>query len=393
LPAENNRLVKITDHSVNRTYIEFRVKNAWYFDTSNPADGYIDLIKVEFDFDFSQYGEFVEFESDIKKLFVKEFNKEFELPASRKFNKITVDDIKDISHNSLKISVSQDTAKVSVKTSTGDEDKFLMNYRHPLQNNDTLGIHAYGNFEIKDSIAPIIIRGYYSPAALERNGAEIVDTLYIWFSEPLSYCDISKETIGAKSSPNREYYFNIEPATISGDSVKISVKFDDAGIIPQNGDSIRIEGDFSISDNNGVTQKLRTIYAPLRVGEYMSDYEILIYPSIYVPNDGQTNPVIEKFGNPAEATNLAVIVKTVGKRVTTAKLSGNITVLDGLGNVITEKTEFVQANKEGVIIWTWDGKNKRARIVAPGVYQALIQVNNETNNKTDLFLRKIGIKK
>jgi hypothetical protein len=394
LPLEINKWVPITD---NFNYIELKIKKAAYFNTSNPADGYVDLIIAEFDFDKSYFDELSGY---IAKVVVANFNENnAALLEYRKFGKITENDVK-LSQNLLEIRVSQNKDSIIAMTGTNPAaDVILFNGKTKLL--DSIGIIASGRIAIDDNIAPVITKAYYSPMTLESDTADIVDTLYLYFSEMLS-CDVSKEAmIPFSKSDNREYSFNFETVRAYRDSiVKVLVIWDSASIIPAEGDSIRIEGGRAIADIMGISQNINTVRVPLTVGKYHSNYSISIYPNPYTPTGGfettsddklVRNPAIDKWGNPADAANMAIIVKPVGKRVVAQKLTANITVIDGLGNTIVEKSEFSQGRENEVIIWTWDGKNKRKRIVGAGTYQAIISVSNEI--ETNVYMRKIGIKK
>jgi hypothetical protein len=373
------------------------VKNAWYFDDSNPADGYIDRIKVEFEFDFSEYSEFKfsDFVPHIENI-VKD---KFTLPSARKF---TVKSVDVIDNTSLKISVLQDTANVDVKTSVDNSDKFTVQSNFIHKFNDTLQIRAVGQFEIKDSVAPIITRGLYSPMTLEEDTDEVIDTLTIYFSEPLSR-SVSKQAIGAYSfTEKRNYDFNFDQIFATDDKIKVLVKPDRQSVLPGEDDSIRIEGDFSeITDKNNVSQKIKTVWVPLDVGTYAGNYDVSIYPNPYSPNgefettDRRTkkNPLVEKWGNSSQANSLAVVIKPVGQRGSMKKsLTANISIFDALGNTIVENEKFSQG-KQDVLIWTWSGKNKRGRIVGSGTYLAIIQITDKTENHSVSISRKIGIKR
>ncbi|MCL1947421.1 MAG: hypothetical protein FWF51_09800 [Chitinivibrionia bacterium] len=374
--------------------IDFKVKSAAYFDISNPADGKIDLIKVRFDFDFSRYGDFDEqFKSGVKNLVANGFI----LPNERMFNKITENDVTVISSNLLEISVSQNI-NAEVKTSVEDYDKIIAK-NMKIEREDKFINLAQESFSIEDSIAPIITQGRYSPMVVKNDGDEIIDTLDVYFSEIIS-CNVAKEAIKALRTANgSEYYFDFENTRVQDDYARFLVRAN-INALPEERDSIRIEGDKDIRDAQRNLQAVNTVWAPLGVGKYQSDFDVIIYPNPYAPNgnfattDGKKdrNPVIEEYGHFAEASNLAVIVKAKGQRTLTQELSGNITILDALGNTIVEDKEFSQG-KDGVLIWTWNGKNKHGRTVGAGTYQALISVTDKTENYTVLYSRKIGIKK
>ena len=385
-PLSYNNWVSISDHwepMLEPRYIEFNVKSAAYFNRIVPADGYVDLIRVEFEINS-------DINSDVSEEMIKKIaEKGFLFPECRMFNEIS--DIKVIG-NIIEISISQNKDRIAAKTSVSGE---MLAVNTTIYISDTLGISASGTIPILDSIAPIITRGLFLPMQIKNESDEIIDTLTVYFSERVS-CAVAKEAIRAWSvSKNTDYGFEFETRQVNANSVTLLVKGDMLAVLPRNGDYIRIDGNFGIIDSAGVRQEVKTIWAPLEVGRYRQNYVISIYPNPYAPvgNKSKTNPVIEKWGNPDEANKMAVIVKPIGKRVEVLQLSGNIRVIDAVGNIVVEKESFEQGRiGDGAIIWTWDAKNTRKRNVGAGAYYAIIEITDETQSETQTVLRKIGIK-
>ncbi|MDR0303737.1 MAG: hypothetical protein LBH98_03075 [Chitinispirillales bacterium] len=401
-------------------YTELKINSAAYFDISNPANGYVDLIKI--DFDFGPDGNLdPRYVSDVTEI----MEKGLLLPQNRHFKPFTANNVNVVSPRLLEISLSQDTTKVLAKTSVDESDNIHIEYKHKVkpQNGliDTLGILASGSENINDSIAPIITMARFSPMNVQSdNVKKITDTLYVWFSEPIK--NITNIEIQAFSavSPSRNhskysFKFNeIWRTKDGGDSVGmflIDYNAGDtlpigksAGIEP---DSIRIEGGFDLSDYAGNSHQwdTNTIYAEIRVGKYDYSYDIKIYPNPYNTSSGKfnttngivdKNPVIEKFLPNKKATDMAVLVAPLGHRAgggATSVLSGRISVLDPLGNKIIDNEKFDIGNDGITLIWTWNGKNKNGRIIGAGLYKAIIRITNETEKETKELLEKIGIGK
>ena len=358
--------------------IDFNIKSAAYFDTSSIADGYIDLIKVEFEFDFDSYGEFTfdDFIPDVKKFFVKDFNEFFELPQSRMFNDLTLNDIKEVKRGTLEISVSQDKDKAEVKTFVDNEDKLVMDYFHKF--NDTLQINAHANLKINDSVAPIITKAEFKPMSVkcDTKDEDITDTLYIHFSEPLQKKSVfSRDAIMIEQS---NALFDFGDVYAAGEAiVKIEIKGMRA--LPVKNDLIRIEGlSFNgITDAAGISQENTTVWAPLYVSSPESPYDISVYPNPYKVNASK---------------GLDVVVKPCKNRGNLENnLYGKITILDALGNKIVNGETLVEKN--GVLLWTWYGKNSYGRTVGAGTYLAIITITGETNEEPETRLQMIGIKK
>lgn len=361
-------------------FISFSLKKAAYFDTNNPADGYIDLITAEYKFD-----------TDADEDAIKAIAEKFVLNENRKFSKIKATDINvNLTEKSLEIKVFQNKDSVSVKTDIDNNDKISLIDSSKVS--DTLGFLANINIPIDDSIAPIITKGRFGPMRVESDDTEIIDTLEIWFSEKVSG-RITKEMLKAlKFSNNAEYEISIDEQYANNDDfVKFLVKFDALSDLPEPSDSIRIE--YGVSDNKRNEQKVKTIWAPLEIGKYIYSYNIMIYPNPYSPNnpvfDGNDyNPALENYyGN---SKNMAVIIKPFGNRKLVGELSGKIVILDNIGNKIVDSNEF--DFKNGALIWSWSGKNSRKRNVGAGLYQAIIQINNESANQSQTISKKIGIR-
>jgi len=408
---EKNRRVKIDYFR----YIEIKIQSAAYLDVSNPADGYIDEIKI--DFNFGEDGKLnPKFVPDIKNLLAQKGTTT--LPEKRYFSEIKADDIDVFAEHSLKIQVSQDRKKVKVPRTYTDKDD-IISFNGRIKTADTLGIYVEKEkFYIDDEIAPVITRARFNPMQIESGDVEkITDTLYLHFSEPIqNVTSVEIKAFDAKS-PSRNYplyrfkFNEIRCLPNPADSVaQFLIDYTEGDTLPVRNetepDSIRIAGGEGIYDFAGNPQNTNTVYVEIEVGRYSFSYDVKIYPNPYY-NDPSTNkfdtkggmvdknPAIEKYLNGENSTDMAVVVKPIGDRSgggNLTDLSGRIFVLDQLGNKLVDGGEFKQG-RDGVLIWTWDGKNKNRRAVSAGFYQAIIQVTNKTENETKTLQRKIGIKK
>ena len=359
-------------------FVSFNLKKATYFDTSVPADGYIDLITAEFELSSTEINVS---EDEIKKIVEK-----FGFNESRKFNKIKPADIK-ISGNTIEIKVSQDKNNVLAKTDVDKNDVISVEYKTTI---GEIGIFASTkNMPVDDNIAPIITSGKFSPMVIKSDEDEIIDTLRIWFSEKISG-QITKDLIKALSFSNNmaEYEIAIEEQNAKNtDYLEFLVKFNGGNPLPEKDDSIRIQ--YGISDNIGNVQNENTVWAELKVEKYITDYNIMIYPNPYNPGnpnfDGYNyNPALENYYGSSK--DMAIVIKPYGNRKLTRELSGQMVIFDHLGHKIATKDfEFIN----GALIGRWDGKNIQKRNVGSGAYQTIIQINDE---EPKTILKRIGIK-
>jgi len=294
------------------------------------------------------------------------------LPAIREFNPITASNIT-ITGNSIEIAVSQKKVeRFSANTSVNIDDNLTIDAKADIF--DTVSISAKGIFPIADSIAPIITRAVFEPMEITNDTMKIIDTLKLWFSEPLKNF-VKKEALSLISG--KKFEFN--NTSIGSNYVAIPIAYNETGsYLPVNGeDSIRIEGGFEITDAKGVTQGINTIWIPLEVGKYKQNYEILVYPNPYIlSKDDKVSVVVRPIKSRGEKKQI--------------DLSGNITIIDPLGNNIVDTDKFTNDGKD--LVWSWKGKNSRKRNVGSGTYQAIIQITNDADKDTKTYLKKIGVK-
>jgi hypothetical protein len=414
-PLEDNRWVKIDDGTITKKPININIKKAWYFDTSDSADGFIDVIKVEFEFTGSgvdnAYGKY---SSDFKKMFEKD---RIKLNDDRH---LTVESVDFTSDNSLEIKVSQNKGEFFVadpdhghiynpKTFVDDKDE-LSFLGSAVSINEEWEIPVpKGSVKIEDKIAPVITKASFRPMRIERAGEDIIDTLVVYFSEKINLSDIKRikdDAFRVKSDRfSYDYNFEFDENHIdlwnNNDSAfAFYVKYESGNTLPDEGDSIRIMGGLNINvvdrEGNSHGRDTNTVYAPIKVFEFKTLYNVGIYPNPYVndpssKNFERNNPVIKKYLGEEDASKLAVIVSPIagGDRPTggnQTSLSGRISVLDYLGNKIVNNEEFT--GKDGILIWTWDGKNKNKRAVGAGIYHVIMVINGEKQPSYKIGIRR-----
>ena len=373
---ENNKRVEIK----YLRFITLNIESAAYFDTSYPRDGYIDSINVRFGLATSD-GQFAE---TIRQIVMAN---EFELPRNRHFtkNNATVN----MANGSIGIRVSQNRGSVPVPvTSVSSTDDVITVTTPQIRNaGDTLRILLSSGRQIDDSIAPVITAAHFAPMFMKDDDDVIVDTLIVRFSERVTG-HVAKEMLRAfKFSTDAEYVIDFEDRNVNSDVAHFLLRTNEATVLPEEGDSIRIES--GISDGRNL-QNVKTVWVPITIGKTTYVYNLTIYPNPYNPgNFSYKNPITDK-------NNMAVLVRPRGSRKITGELSGSIVILDQLGNKIIDNESFEFRREEGILIWTWDGKNTRGRNVGAGFYQAIIQITNanakEGEKDTQVYLRKIGIR-
>jgi len=360
-------------------FITLNIDSAAYFDTSYPRDGYIDSINVKFRLATNDE----QFAETIRQIVMAN---EFELPRNRHFtkNNATVN----MANGSIGIRVSQDRSSVPVPvTSVSSSDVITVTTPQIRNAGDTLRILLSSGKQIDDSIAPVITAAHFAPMFMKDDDDVIVDTLIVRFSERVTG-HVAKEMLKAfKFSTDAEYVIDFEDRNVNSDVAHLLLRTNEATVLPEEGDSIRIES--GISDGRNL-QNVKTVWVPITIGKTTYVYNLTIYPNPYNPgNFSYENPITDK-------NNMAVLVRPRGSRKITGELSGSIIILDQLGNKIVDNESFEFRREKGILIWTWDGKNTRGRNVGAGFYQAIIQITNanakEGEKDTQVYLRKIGIR-
>jgi len=422
-PFKDNKWIELEDGTITKKKLKIEITNAEYLDTNKTADGFIDLIRVEFKFTSDTIKDPYK---DSK--YLKSFKEMFEGKNRIKLNDdrhFTIGKINFISENLLEIPVSQDTSKFRELEPTGsgsipyyapktdvDDKKDILSFNgDDITVDKDFDVSVPKEVKIKDKIAPVITIAYYYYWNVDGGEKDVIDTLVVKFSEEVNGGDIrslNPEIFNVISPRNGDNIYSpkfgvrkSEHPGLNGDkkTAKFFIEYfeGDDFIVP--GDSIQIVGGHGISDNSGNLQAggTNTVFAPIAVGSLHSTYEITIVPNPYNNSSPQWNGAIDYYGSKNDdgdlvqnATNVAIIAKPKGVREGGEKeiVSSSVTIIDQLGNVVESGRGFNRGQR-GAWIWTWDGKNTKKRAVGAGIYHAIITIND---GETQKYSRKIGIK-
>ncbi|MCL2845710.1 MAG: hypothetical protein FWE23_09745 [Chitinivibrionia bacterium] len=401
LPLENNQWRRIEDETTAVNWIPFEIRYVEFFSyTIPPADGYVDTIRVRFNFDPTEYEGFGNALPDIRRLVAESFNRSLHLDnqTGRRFNSISELNVRIIETDFLSIGVSQDQSAVSARTDIDERDQISLNHTVRSQDFDAIGISVNQSFQPIDRIAPIIERAQFNFMAIKCDDdepTELIDNLVITFSEEVRGT-ITPDMIRMKGADGVYYNIAFDPETnVSGRTITFLVR--NISRLPEVGDEIRIER--GVSDNRGNTQEVNTVWVPIGIGTADVDFDILAFPNPYSPNAMRRNEnyiryLLDNYGISTGRGDMAFVIKPCGGgRKLVGDFSGRITILDGLGNTVVETESFYFNQSKGLLTWTWDGKNPRRRNVGAGAYMAIIAVTFEQNGfpRTQEFRRTIGI--
>ncbi|MCL1947331.1 MAG: hypothetical protein FWF51_09335 [Chitinivibrionia bacterium] len=336
-------------------------------DATTARDGYIDSIKINLGVEVSEAA-------------AKEFAEKVVLSQTRKFkiNDAVVDG------NFVTLAVDEDIESNgkrghSARTSVDSID--LITLEEDLE----IGLLTIekGDIKISDKVAPVILKGIFSPAD------SILDVV---FSE--KGIEFSNENPYAfKDEKGTEYTMTLGNPTLKkggnndGDTDTLRYKVEKVTGIPYplNGDSLQIVKLDVIKDELGNAQ-VETVFAPLELGgAYDKKVEVLIVPQPLTmmgngPKDLDKN-LLKYYGLENESEmqkGVAIVVEAKGPLKEGAN-SGYIKIIDQTGNAVTEKIAFkFHTNKEeGKVVGAavWNGKNTAGRTVGASTYLALYEIS------------------
>ncbi len=239
----------------------YDIVSAAYFETDSRPDGYIDLVKVVVD-------DSLELTEDM----LDKLYQTVTLPAHRNFTYDKDDFI--LTDDGFGIKVSQDK---SANPHTAVDNGDVINIS--LTEFTNVGAILPTDVDVDDSLAPVVYQGWFYPAFVKVDE----DTLDVYFSE-----DVKKP---AKSSPflfcydgnsDSTYDMELEFLKNVNDSVVRFLVHSKEEEYPENGDSLWIEDDGEIKDDNGLEQKKDTKPAPL----YVKAYTYTVVEAYYMDKSG-----------------------------------------------------------------------------------------------------------
>jgi hypothetical protein len=363
----------------------FSVQAAIYYDTDARPDGYIDLIRVTMNttpgtIDFSNLASAVS------------------LPADRYFNTLNAGSFT-ATASGFDISVVQSRTSIpfdQVNTAVDADDKLVISTSTTIGNNSVI---LPASVAIKDSLAPVVVSGLYCPKA-ETNNTSMRDTLIATFSEdvkvpstnqPFRFFDIS----GVLTSG---YSMTLTPlSTTQGKALTFLVDSTEKAY-PQNGDSLWIFGGSNVEDIVSIVQTRDTKLAPLTVKPYPLIITVKVLNPISLSNPGFHNNVINRYKLENDNSGCLVVVEISGHIENTENLSGELDILDVVGNMVKDDIEakyvkyYDKYKKEhNALTMVWDLRNRNSRLVGPATYCGIIVIKND-NTVLEQKRVLIGIK-
>jgi hypothetical protein len=148
---------------------------------------------------------------------------------------------------------------------------------------------------------------------------------------------------------------------------------------PYTGDSLWINSNAGVTDNNGKVQTTGDNHkVPVNVKPIETQWDVTIDKNPYTPQN--------------DSMSVKIVIQNV-KMVQFAQISASGKIYDVLGNCIHvwEKRDFDPTGQSLELDLGWNGCNMQGRLVGSGVYIADINVTSDGKNSSKR--KRIGVKR
>jgi len=299
-----------------------------------------------------------------------------------------------VSGSVLRINLSK-TASFANRIRTSGDMPFTLVYN---PNNPTTKAWPAKQITAKDSAAPVVAKAVLRTGALKKDGKGFnEDTLTVYYSEPLNTGSArlnNAVTLRSSGSKYRDYQPKLRlHGSVAFDNetgfYKASYVLDDEfesdgnpNPYPETGDLLHINEEAGVGD---VHESAPNVQAP----NVQSNKDNKWVPLEIKPS---TNWTAKIKGNPLASGGEAVMNVELSPNVKGAanvKVTAAVTIFDNLGTLVYNE-KIVSTN--GRIVWNWDGRNSKGRLVGTGAYlfRAVCDTDAEGVGR-DVILRTLGV--
>jgi glutamine amidotransferase PdxT len=235
---------------------------------------------------------------------------------------------------------------------------------------------------IADSAGPVAV-----DTAIYYPGVDS-DSVYVTFSEPLASISQMNSPFNLWSITGASTYsLNISNTTLNKKGNKPTYLFNVKSIVsgnnnvkyPYTGDSLWINSNAGVTDNNGKVQTTGDNHkVPVNVKPIETQWDVTIDKNPYTPQN--------------DSMSVKIVIQNV-KMVQFAQISASGKIYDVLGNCIHvwEKRDFDPTGQSLELDLGWNGCNMQGRLVGSGVYIADINVTSDGKNSSKR--KRIGVKR
>jgi hypothetical protein len=343
---------------------------AWYLDQN--ADGFPDVIRV-----IQGKNRFLANETSILK-------NQIWISATNGDRKSTVDTII-LSSQGFDVMLATPPSSSTRFTGVYQNEQLRINAIASLPNGGGISAAAIA---IEDSMAPVIVRGTFTP------GDQLVagdDTLVVVFSENVT--QVQNQTPFRFIDPvlNQTYSMTLTSIKTSNETHTFVVNSITGRESPGVADSIWINENAKVGDVSG---KLQTnpVNHRASLGRGNNNYS---FSAVVCPSPADPRMVIVPTSIQNQITNSPtkgiVVMITSSKPVAGIDtISGKISIYDPLGLPVLKDEKCLVGKSRDKIFYVWDGTNKKGRIVGNGIYSAIVNISVSTGAKSTLKT-KIGV--
>ncbi|MBN1982102.1 MAG: fibro-slime domain-containing protein [Chitinivibrionales bacterium] len=369
----------------------FNLLRAYYLDTDNRPDGYIDLVRIVIDDNIKVA------DSMMQKLI-----QSTALPDHRNFLYSPSDGV--VFENGFGIKVTQDRTKSGDPVTSTDKGRDIVKFTAtPFTG---IGIIKGAELVVEDSLAPVLTKALFGPKYIQKIGQILSDTLWVWLSEAIKKPASLSPFMFYNPRKGVEYTMNLSQP--SGSDNTSFMFFVDSIInlqFPDDGDSIWIKAAKDIPENQGksipditsgaVEDELSNYYKErptkpitMTVRPYRADVEIKISgPQIPIPE------TVKNALNLKNKQGIVTIIQPMGgsKIGNHEKLSYSQHIFDPLGNVVARDLTSQWNDTWGVYTIEWDMTNHMGRRVYNGSFVFIIKHYFEGKYTGKFEKRMVGV--
>lgn len=206
-----------------------------------------------------------------------------------------------------------------------------------------------------DSAAPVISSARLLLGGYDDNWNKFADTLSLVFSEIIHSTDAAPCSLSNSSNSSR-YRFITSSKDVTGKNGKFIIdNYEPSNSLPERADSIWINVNARTSDEGGVSQKNLLNHRVL--------LDIVQPPAIWIFKVGP---------NPVTIPNEEIILRVASKKNIDLKpFNANVNIYDALGSIVSRS---VMINNGKSLMYTWNGRNSKGRLVGEGTYLACVSI-------------------
>jgi len=366
---------------VDVLYGPITIECGYYYD--NNADGYVDSIYVK---------AATEIEGGLTNAHVAEIvQKAITLPAFRSFSVNS----SGVVTGGFFIRVTEDKGHNPYTYITNDDKLIVITYTLSMG-----GEVSGGTLPMYDRVAPLIHWEAKAAYLIDYMDPAKTDTLFIKFSEPVNRVTSTEPFYFLDLDNHANYTVNLADAG-QPEAAKMVFRvtsFSDVDYM-EDGDTVWIKEIDRVCDDQGNFQNNNAnTRRRLYVKRIALPYELIpqaVSPVSYqsitayrVPAEitaviGSELPNLNLQKNPAgEYCGMIIMVvpdpEDIGKFIPDLAVKGTMTILDAVGNTLVLKQPLSFWDQRKSLVTVWNLKNRNGRVVGPGMYVCLFEIEDIT---------------